>query len=114
MEHAQLFKGILEGCILKIISTEETYGYEIIVKLQEYGFEDIKEGTAYPLLLRLEKKSYITARFKNSPLGPKRKYYTLTENGQEQLELFYTQWQKICVSVNRIFKGGSDDEYMAQ
>jgi len=112
MDQAQLFKGILEGCILKIISIEETYGYEIIMKLQEYGFEEIKEGTAYPLLLRLEKKDYITATFKNSPLGPKRKYYTLTEKGQIQLELFLEQWQKVSGCVERIFKGGAIDGHM--
>lgn len=57
MDKAQLLKGILEGCILKIIDNHETYGYEIVTKLQEYGFSDAKEGTLYPLLLRLEKSS---------------------------------------------------------
>ncbi len=55
MEKSQLMKGILENCILKILEKDETYGYEIARQLQEYGFSDIKEGTLYPLLLRLEK-----------------------------------------------------------
>ena len=45
MDKAQLMKGILEGCILKIIDQEETYGYEIVTRLQDYGFTDAKEGT---------------------------------------------------------------------
>lgn len=52
---SQMLKGTLEGCILKVISQKETYGYEISEKLGEYGFADILEGTIYPLLLRLEK-----------------------------------------------------------
>ena len=69
MDKSQLMKGILESCILKIIEKYETYGYEIVVQLQNYGFGDMKEGTIYPLLLRLEKKNLITATFKESPLG---------------------------------------------
>ena len=49
MDKAQLMKGILEGCILKIIDQEETYGYEIVTRLQDYGFTDAKEGTLYPI-----------------------------------------------------------------
>lgn len=104
MEKSQLMKGILEGCILKIIDQSETYGYEIAANLQKNGFTDIKEGTLYPLLLRLEKKNLITATYKPSPLGPSRKYYTLTLEGQEYLKSFYQNWTEISVSVCNIFK----------
>ena len=49
-------KGTLEGCILQILSETVTYGYEIVTTLTEFGFEDVKEGSIYPLLVRLEKK----------------------------------------------------------
>ena len=104
MDKSQLMKGILEGCILKIIDQSETYGYEIVVKLQENGFQDVKEGTLYPLLLRLEKKKLILASYKTSPLGPSRKYYSLTRDGREYLDSFYVNWQETCLSVKRIFK----------
>ena len=52
---SQMLKGTLEGCVLKVISREETYGYEISQKLRQYGLADISEGTIYPLLLRLER-----------------------------------------------------------
>ena len=71
-------RGTLEGCILKFLSEETTYGYELVEKLEQYGFEDIKEGTIYPLLVRLEKKGIIDSQFRPSPLGPSRKYYSLT------------------------------------
>ncbi len=104
MDRSQLLKGILEGCILKIISSHETYGYEIVTKLQEYDFIDIKEGTLYPLLLRLEKKGLIQGIFKESPLGPKRKYYHLTDDGQEYIEAFYQNWKEIVQLVTNIFQ----------
>lgn len=104
MDKAQLMKGILESCILKIIEKYETYGYEIVIQLQNYGFGEVKEGTIYPLLLRLEKKNLITATFKESPLGPKRKYYSLTVEGKEYVESFYQTWEEITDSVERIFR----------
>ena len=57
MDESQLLKGILEGCVLKIISQEETYGYDILLKLSDAGLKNIIEGTLYPILSRLEKMS---------------------------------------------------------
>lgn len=104
MDKAQLMKGILEGCILKIIEQSETYGYEIVAQLQKNGFSDAKEGTLYPLLLRLEKKELITATFKPSALGPSRKYYSLTEEGGRYLNAFYKNWTETAESVENLFK----------
>ena len=73
-DKSQLMRGTLEGCILQILYRETTYGYQIVTSLPEYGFEDIKEGTIYPLLVRLEKKNYISSTLRPSPLGPRRKY----------------------------------------
>lgn len=103
MDKSQLMKGILEGCIMKIISQRETYGYEIADRLQKNGFRDVKEGTLYPLLLRLEKKGLITATYKASPLGPSRKYYSLTAEGEAYVESFYESWREICKSVDCVF-----------
>jgi PadR family transcriptional regulator PadR len=105
-DKSQLNRGTLEGCILRIIQDEEIYGYDILRKLLEYGFEDISEGTIYPLLLRLEKKAMITAKKKASPLGPKRKYYTITETGEQAMELFEVHWQKVQEAVGRILRSG--------
>lgn len=102
IDRSQLLKGTLEGCILKIIGQEETYGYEIVNKLQVYGFLDMKEGTIYPLLVRLEKKGMVRSTYKESPFGPKRKYYTLTPLGSEMLIDFITIWQEISKTVNTI------------
>ena len=56
-DKSQLMRGIMEGCILSIIGRERTYGYGIVEQLRENGFSEVKEGTIYPLLLRLEKRN---------------------------------------------------------
>lgn len=101
-DKSQLMRGTLEGSILKILLDETTYGYEIVTRLQKYGFEDIKEGTIYPLLVRLEKKNIISSEFRPSPLGPSRKYYSLTEEGQAYFKEFKTYWMQVSASVNKL------------
>lgn len=105
VDKSQLLRGTLEGCIVKIIGDEETYGYEIISRLQDYGFDDVREGTTYPILVRLERKKIITSKYKESPLGPKRKYYFLTETGKEFLNEFQTVWNDVKESVDKVMKG---------
>lgn len=101
-DRSQLMRGTLEGCILKIISEKTTYGYEIMMSLKNKGFEDISEGTIYPLLMRLEKQGSISSELLPSPLGPKRKYYTVTEYGRKYLRSFECSWRKISKSVSDI------------
>jgi PadR family transcriptional regulator PadR len=96
----EMFKGILEGCILEIISREETYGYEITKKLNALGFEDVVEGTVYTILLRLEKNKLADIEKKPSEIGPPRKFYTLNDAGQRELLLFWDRWSFISLKIN--------------
>lgn len=98
-----MLKGILDGCILKIISNKETYGYEISQQLQEYGFSTISEGTIYPLLLRLEKNGLIIAQYRESSIGPKRKYFSISDAGQRELDQFWLNWRELERAVNQLF-----------
>ena len=107
-DKSQLMRGTLEGCILKIISYKTTYGYEIIEKLQSYGFRDIAEGTIYPLLLRLEKQGNILSELKPSPLGPKRKYFSITLDGREYLQQFEYYWTQYASIVHNILSEGGE------
>ncbi len=59
-----MLKGVLEGCVLEIISRGETYGYEITRRLNELGFNDVVEGTVYTILVRFEKKGLVDIRKK--------------------------------------------------
>lgn len=105
---AQLRKGTLEGCILKIISREAAYGYAIAVTLRESGFDDLTEGTLYPLLLRLERKGLIAAEYRAGSGGPSRKYYRLTPEGEQYLAEFTAAWQTTGAAVSRIMQNKED------
>lgn len=100
---SQLLKGLMDGVILKIIYDEETYGYEIYQKLKIYGFDDFAEGSLYPLLLRLEKKNLIKGIRRPSDYGPDRKYYSLTKQGEEEMESFKEAWNKISIAVDKVW-----------
>ena len=101
----QILKGLLEGCILKIVSNHETYGYEICEKLTVYGFQEVSEGSVYPILIRLEKKKLLYSKMINSPLGPMRKYYYLTEEGINELKNFVSSWNKIKKDIDNVLEG---------
>lgn len=102
MSTTQMMKGILDGCLLSIISEKEVYGYELAEKLEGYGFHSFSEGTIYPLLLRMQKEELVTSTLKKSTAGPKRKYYTLTPKGEQELEIFITKWSDLQTTVNNV------------
>lgn len=102
--NAQILKGILEYCVLKLIATEPTYGYEIVTQLRQVGFTDISESTLYPLLLRLEQRGKVVVERRPSPKGPSRKYYIVTKKGEEALLDFRQEWDQLCQLVEKIFR----------
>ena len=108
MDESQLLRGILEGCVLSVISQGETYGYEILAKLEENGFEAIFEGTLYPVITRLEKKELISCRKEKSAYGPIRKYYSITPLGKTTLDNFKESYCKINRAAEKtLFEEGS-------
>ena len=104
-DRAQLRKGTLEGCILKIIDREPTYGYAIATTLRENGFADLTEGTLYPLLLRLERKGLIRAEYRAGQGGPSRKYYLLTQEGRQYLAEVMDAWRETAAGIDAILQG---------
>ncbi len=113
MISSQMLKGTLEGCVLAVISKKATYGYEISEQLTGYGFGKIAEGTIYPLLLRLEKNDLVRATYRASEIGPKRKYYELTEKGIAALKEFWNSYCELSKAVNALMQdvqGGMQGE----
>lgn len=106
----QMLKGVLDGCLLKIISVQETYGYEITQKLFDHGFGKITEGTIYPILLRMQQQGLIEAAYKESELGPKRKYYHITDFGRFELNKFMTDIENLNHAVNSVLSLESEEE----
>lgn len=98
----EMLKGVLEGCVLEIISRKETYGYEITRQLNALGFTDIVEGTVYTILLRLEKNKLVEIEKKPSEMGPPRKFYGLNDAGREELLHFWNKWRFISSKMNQL------------
>ena len=98
---AQMRKGILEFCILSLLKKEDLYTSEILEKLKEAKLL-VVEGTVYPLLTRLKNEELLTYRWEESNAGPPRKYYALTEKGDEILAELGKTWNELANAVNQI------------
>ncbi len=100
----QMRKGILEYCILSIISRGEIYASDIIAELKSANLL-VVEGTLYPLLTRLKNNGLLTYNWQESTSGPPRKYYTLSPAGAEVLKRLDTTWEELSYSVKTALKG---------
>ncbi|MCU6711369.1 PadR family transcriptional regulator [Paenibacillus sp. J5C_2022] len=98
----EMLKGVLEGCVLEIISRKETYGYEITRQLNALGFTDVVDGTVYTILIRLEKNKLVETTKKPSDMGPPRKFFTLNDAGREELQRFWEKWEFISTKMNEL------------
>lgn len=98
----EMLKGVLEGCVLEILSREETYGYEITRRLNALGFADVVEGTVYTILVRLEKNKLVEIEKRPSDMGPPRKFYRLNGAGREELRRFWGKWAFVVASLNEL------------
>jgi PadR family transcriptional regulator PadR len=100
---AQMRKGVLEFCILKILSTKVKYSFEIIETLKKSKML-VVEGTLYPLLTRLKNGGLLEYRWEESKSGPPRKYYTITEEGEKFLEELHSSWNELNKAVTALTK----------
>ncbi len=97
---AQMRKGVLELCILAILSQGDAYPTEIIDKLKESKLV-VVEGTLYPLLTRLKNTGLLGYRWEESTSGPPRKYYKLTDDGAQYLADLQESWSELVDAVNK-------------
>ncbi|OIQ31523.1 MAG: PadR family transcriptional regulator [Crocinitomix sp. MedPE-SWsnd] len=100
---AQMRKGILEYCILTVLSKREAYPSDIIQELKEAKLI-VVEGTLYPLLTRLKNAGLLQYNWVESSSGPPRKYYALTEDGQQFLTELKKTWNELYEAVQLISK----------
>jgi len=105
--NAQMKKGVVELCILKVIEHKKSSAYEIlkIMKLLE-----VNENTIYPILRRLKADTYLSQERGNNDIGAPRKYYCLTDKGIERLKEMYDDWVSFTSSVNEILEGAMNNE----
>lgn len=100
---SQMRKGILEYCILSIINRQEVYTSDILEALRKANLL-VVEGTLYPLLSRLKNNGLVKYRWQESTDGPPRKYFTLTQEGEQLLKALDDEWNVIHQSINKITK----------
>jgi len=98
---SQMRKGILEFCILSVIKQGEVYPSDIIEKMKSANL-NIFEGTLYPLLTRLKNAELLTYRWVESNSGPPRKYFSLTEKGNEFYKELESTWNELSDAVKTI------------
>jgi PadR family transcriptional regulator PadR len=103
----QMRKGVLELCILSILSNGDAYPTQIIEKLKDTKLV-VVEGTLYPLLTRLKNTGLLNYRWEESTSGPPRKYYKLTEIGEQYLKELQLSWYELVEAVNKTIEQGKN------
>jgi PadR family transcriptional regulator PadR len=100
----ELLKGAADTMVLSAFTSGERYGYQILKDLERSsgGFFQLKEGTLYPILHRLEKQGLLAARWETMPNGSERRYYRLTARGSSVLDEKLTEWQTFVRAVGRV------------
>jgi PadR family transcriptional regulator, regulatory protein PadR len=101
---AQMRRGVLEYCILSILRKGDSYASPLISELKQAQMI-VVEGTLYPLLARQKNQGLLSYRWEESPSGPPRKYYSLTDKGRRALELMDAAWSDVVKSVELVKNG---------
>lgn len=97
--NSQMLKGVLTLLLLHLLSEQEDYGYNVVVRLRDKGFGELTEGTVYPALTRLEGQGLLESRLVRSTSGPARKYYATTSAGSAELARGRQEWAVIVAAV---------------
>ena len=97
---AQMRRGTLQYCVLSLLADEERYGFDLIRGLAEMDGMVTSEGTIYPLLSRLRRDGLVESNWQESPSGPPRRYYRLTNAGRAALDAFRLEWRRFRDAVD--------------
>jgi len=98
----QLKKGVLGLCVLALLSRGDGYAYEIASRMADAV--DMGEGTIYPLMRRMQSEGLVTTYLEESPSGPPRKYYRLTETGRSRLAEQVAEWRAFTTAVEGLIE----------
>jgi PadR family transcriptional regulator PadR len=104
----QFKKGVLELCVLALLTKKNRYGYDLVNEISKNI--EISEGTIYPLLRRLKNVGWVTTYLQESQEGAPRKYYKLTQSGQKITEEMQRDWEDFVEKVNGLLSGGDMNE----
>ncbi len=104
----QFKKGVLELCVLSLLTTGDRYGYDLVNEISKNI--EISEGTIYPLLRRLKNVGYVSTYLQESQEGAPRKYYKLTDTGRKTTRDLKIDWLDFVKKVNSLLEGGDKGE----
>ena len=104
---AQLKRGVLDACVLTVLRRGESYGYHLVRDVNE--IIPISESTLYPILKRLEVAGQVTVRSAEHN-GRLRKYYQITEAGEQRVQAFLNEWRELMRVLSRIEAEVDQDE----
>lgn len=107
IENADLVRGTLETIVLEVVAPRAMYGYEIckVVDKRSGGQLELREGSLYPALHKLEKAGMLASRWVESEEGRRRKYYELTGEGRKELERRREEWRRFAGVMDAIVGG---------
>ncbi|MCC2594092.1 PadR family transcriptional regulator [Tessaracoccus sp. OS52] len=103
-------RGILDLCVLRLLRDGPTYGYEIATHLTRAGLGEVKGGTLYPLLKRLEKADEVEIEWRPGESGPGRKFYTLNDKGRARLDALTEDWTRFSSIITNIVTASNDQK----
>ena len=107
---SQFRKGVVEVAVLGLLASQRRYGSQIVDDLAGHPQLAISAGTVYPLLARMKKAGVIDSMWEESPVGPPRKYYRLTDEGREALGQMTAAWTSVSGAIDAILQeGGTSD-----
>jgi PadR family transcriptional regulator PadR len=98
----QMRKGLLELCVLATLKGRRMYGYDIVKQLSAIDGLVMGEGTIYPILSRFKKEGLVETTLAESPEGPARKYYQLTDRGRQLLGKMLAAWGEVRDGIDHI------------
>jgi PadR family transcriptional regulator, regulatory protein PadR len=99
----QLRKGVLGVCVLALLDRADSYAYEIASRLSDAI--GMGEGTIYPLMRRMQSDGLVDTYLVESPAGPSRKYYRLTDAGRTALKAQAGEWDQFTRAVDAVLNG---------
>src|SRR5262249_52392492 len=107
-QQADLLQGTLDMLILKVVALEPIHGYAIVQRLQQMSKDalQIRQGSLYPALYRLESRGWLKADWKTTEGGREAKFYSLTREGRRQLESETAGWKRLCDAISLVLETG--------
>ncbi|HYK74724.1 MAG TPA: PadR family transcriptional regulator [Pseudoneobacillus sp.] len=107
MFNRELVKGSTSLILLQLLNEKEMYGYELVKELDKRSDHhlQVKEGTLYPALHKLENQEYVECYWEEQEKGPARKYYRITENGKKLLQDKTNEWERFVQVMGKVMRG---------